>query len=212
MSELKLVAEARTEVGKSVAGRLRREGKVPGILYGELKQPIPIALDAHDLAMGLREHYSVVNLNIDGKSYRCIVREVQYHPVNGKILHVDFMGIKANQEVEMEVPIEFVGKPAGVKEGGIFDEIKHTVDILVLPKNIPDVIEVNVDNLKIGDALRLKDLESDKYKILGDPEDVVCRVAAPHGVEEVAAEEEGEEEAEPEVISKGKEKEEEEEA
>lgn len=212
MSELKLVAEAREEVGKSVAGRLRREGKVPGILYGELKNPIPIALNEHDLTLGLREHYSIVNLAINGKSYRCIVREVQYHPVTGRILHVDFMGIKANQAVEMEVPIEFEGSPAGVKEGGIFDEIKHVATILVLPKNIPDVIRVNVEDLKIGDALRLKDLQNDKYEILGDPEDVICRVEAPHGAEVTeVAEGEEEETAEPEVISKGKESKEEEE-
>ncbi len=210
MSELKLAAATREGVGSSDAGRLRRQGKVPAVLYGEFKKPFHIALDEHDLTLGLREHYSVVNLSIDGKSHRCIVRDVQYHPVTGRILHVDFMGIKANQAIEMEVPVVFEGKPAGVKNGGIFDEIKHAVDILVMPKNIPDVIRVNVDNLEIGDALRLKDLKTDAYEILGDPEDVICRVEAPHGVEEPAAGElEEEEAAEPEVISKGKEKEEE---
>ncbi len=211
MSELKLAAELREGVGSSVAGRLRRQGKVPAVLYGEFKKPFHIALDEHDLSIGLRGRYSIVNLSIDGKSYRCIVRDVQYHPVTGRILHVDFMGIKANQAIEMEVPVVFEGKPAGVKNGGIFDEIKHAVDILVLPKNIPDVIRVNVEQLEIGDALRLKDLQTDAYQILGDPEDVICRVEAPHGVEEPTAEEAGEEEeaAEPEVISKGKEKEEE---
>ncbi len=212
MSELKLAAETREGIGSSVAGRLRRQGKVPAVLYGEFKKPFHIALDEHDLTLGLREHYSIVNLTIDGKAHRCIVRDVQYHPVTGRILHVDFMGIKANQAVEMEVPVVFEGKPEGVKNGGIFDEIKHVVDILVMPRNIPDVIRVNVEKLDIGDALRLKDLQTDAYEILGDPEDVICRVAAPHGVEEepTAEELEEEESAEPEVISKGKEKEEEE--
>ncbi len=210
MSELKLIAEAREESGKSVAGRLRRQGKVPGIFYGELKKPISLTLDEHDLTLGLRGHHSTVNLTINGKSYRCIVREVQIHPVSGRVLHVDFMGIKANQQVEMEVSIEFEGKPEGVKDGGIFDEIKHVAQILVLPKNIPDVIRVNVENLKIGDALRLRDLQTDNYEILGDPEDVICRVEAPRGIEEETLEEATEEEAEPEVISKGKEDKEEE--
>ncbi len=210
MSELKLAAETRDGVGSSVAGRLRRQGKVPAVLYGEFKKPFHIALDEHDLTLGLRGHYSIVNLTIDGKSHRCIVRDVQYHPVTGRIIHVDFMGIKANQAVEMEVPIEFEGKPAGVKSGGIFDEIKHAVDILVMPRNIPDVIRVNVDNLEIGDALRLKDLQNENYEILGDPEDVICRVEAPRGIEEAEEEVAEEEETEPEVISKGKEKEEEE--
>ena len=210
MSELKLAAETREGVGSSVAGRLRRQGKVPAVLYGEFEKPFHIALDEHDLSLGLRGHYSIVNLTIDGKSYRCIVRDVQYHPVTGRIIHVDFMGIKANQAVEMEVPIEFEGKPAGVKSGGIFDEIKHAVDILVMPRNIPDVIRVNVDNLEIGDALRLKDLQNENYEILGDPEDVICRVEAPRGIEEAEEEVAEEEETEPEVISKGKEKEEEE--
>ena len=210
MSELKLAAETRDGVGSSVAGRLRRQGKVPAVLYGEFKKPFHIALDEHDLTLGLRGHYSIVNLTIDGKSHRCIVRDVQYHPVTGRIIHVDFMGIKANQAVEMEVPIEFEGKPAGVKSGGIFDEIKHVVNILVMPRNIPDVIRVNVDNLEIGDALRLKDLQNENYEILGDPEDVICRVEAPRGIEEAEEEVAEEEETEPEVISKGKEKEEEE--
>lgn len=210
MSELKLAAETREGIGSSIAGRLRREGKIPAVLYGEFKKPFHIALDEHDLTLGLRGHYSIVNLTIDGKPYRCIVRDVQYHPVTGRIIHVDFMGIKANQAVEMEVPIVFEGKPAGIKSGGMFDEIKHTADILVMPRNIPDAIRVNVDDLEIGDALRLKDLQADAYEILGDPEDVICRVEVPRGVEELEEEAAEEEEAEPEVISRGKEKEEEE--
>ena len=207
MTALKLSAEKREGTGKSAARKYRRQGKIPAILYGEDKEPVHVVIDEHDLTVGLRGHHSVINLVIGGKAHRCIVREVQYHPVTSKILHVDFLGIQGHEKIQMEVPIRFDGKPEGVREGGIFDEIKRTLDIEVLPENIPDEIIINVDNLKIGDAIRIKDLATDKYDVLGDPEDVICRVEAPHvaEVEKVEAEEEEEEAAEPEVVAKGKE-------
>ncbi len=206
MTALKLSAEKREDTGKSAARKYRRQGKIPAILYGEDKAPVHVVIDEHDLVVGLRGHHSVINLEIDGKPHRAIVREVQYHPVTSKILHVDFLGIQGHDKIQMEVPIRFEGKPEGVRDGGIFDEIKRSLDIEVLPENIPDEIVINVDELKIGDAIRLKDLANDKYDVLGDPEDVICRVEAPRAaeVEEVSAEEE-EEAAEPEVLAKGKE-------
>ncbi len=206
MTALKLSAEKREDTGKSAARRYRRQGKIPAILYGEDKEPVHVVIDEHDLVVGLRGHHSVINLEIDGKPHRAIVREVQYHPVTSKVLHVDFLGIQGHDKIQMEVPIRFEGKPEGVRDGGIFDEIKRTLDIEVLPENIPDEIVINVDDLKIGDAIRIKDLANDKYDVLGDPEDVICRVEAPRAaeVEETAAEEE-EESAEPEVLAKGKE-------
>ncbi len=206
MTALTLSAEKREDKGKSAARKYRRQGKIPAVLYGENKEPVHVVIDEHNLTLGLRGHHSVINLEIDGKPHRCIVREVQYHPVTSKILHVDFLGIQGHEKIEMEVPIRFEGKPEGVREGGIFDEIKRTLDIEVLPENIPDEIIINVDALKIGDAIRIKDIQSDKYEVLGDPEDVICRVEAPHVAEEAEAEAEEEEEAaEPEVVAKGKE-------
>ncbi len=212
MTELRLSAEKRDGLGKSAARKFRREGKVPAVLYGEEKKPVHLILDEHDLTIGLRGHHSVVFLEIDGKPHRCIVREVQYHPVTSKILHVDFMGISGHDKIEMEVPIRFEGRPEGVRLGGMFDEVKRVLDIAVLPEDIPDEIVINVENLNIGDALRIRDLKFDKYEVLGDPDDVICRVEAPKMAEEPEAEAEGEEEAaEPEVMAKGKEAKEEEE-
>ncbi|WP_456406269.1 50S ribosomal protein L25 [Caldithrix abyssi] len=206
MAALKLSAEIREDKGKSAARRYRRQGKIPAILYGEDKEPVHVLVDEHDLGIGLRGHHSVINLVIKGKPHRCIVREVQYHPLTSKVLHVDFLGIQGHDKIEMEVPIKFEGKPEGVRDGGIFNEIKRILDIAVLPENIPDQIVINVDSLKIGDAIRLKDLQSEKYEVLGDPEDVICRVEAPHVAEVEAAEAEEEEEiTEPEVMAKGKE-------
>ncbi|NOX88947.1 MAG: 50S ribosomal protein L25 [Calditrichaeota bacterium] len=210
MTELKLAAEKREGIGKSVARKLRRGGKIPAVLYGEIEDPIKIAIDEHDLNVGLRGHHSVIVLEIDGEPHKCIIRDVQYHPVTSRILHVDFMGIKAHERIQMEIPVEFEGKPEGVKEGGIFDEIKRILEISVLPENIPDVIKINVDNLEIGQSIRIKDLQFDGFDVLGDPDDVICRVEAPRGAEEVEEEEVEEEEMEPEVISKGKEDKEEE--
>lgn len=203
MAETILDVEKREEKGKANVRRLRRTGKVPAIIYGEVEQPLAVSIDAHTFEMMMKESHSIINLKLQGKDQQVIVREIQYHPVRGNVLHVDFMGVKKGQKITLAVDIHYVGKTAGEQEGGIFSTVKQEVNISVLPKDVPDFIEVDISGLVIGGALRVKDVQLENVEFLDDLEDVICRVELPKIQEEVVEEdiEEEEEEAEPEVIT-----------
>lgn len=204
MSEVILNAEIREGNGKANAGRLRRTGRVPAIIYGEIENPTSISIDAHELAMYLREKHALINLTLDGKTHRVVVRDIQNHPVKGGITHIDFLEVKKGNKITMVVPITFVGSPVGVKEGGLIDKIRHELNIAVLPKDIPNEIVVNIENLELGESVRVSDVEVGNFELMDDPQDVLCRVAVPRAEVEVEVEEEEEleeEMAEPEVIT-----------
>ena len=158
MTETRLAIEQRSEKGKAAARRLRRSGRIPAVIYGEVKEPIPISIDDHTLTMLLKQNISTISLSLDDKKHQVIVRDIQYHPVKDTILHVDFMQVKKGHKITMSVPVRFEGKPAGVKEGGIMDMVKHEIEIAVLPKDIPDEIIANIEDLALGEAFRVKDL------------------------------------------------------
>ena len=204
MTEAMLAIEQREAKGSAASRRLRREGKVPAVIYGEIKEPLRISMDSHELNLMLKKKQSMVNLALGEDKHQVIIRDIQFHPVEGTVLHVDFLEVKKGQKLTMTIPVQFEGNPAGVKEGGILDKIRHEVEISVLPKDIPDFIIVNIENLAMGDSLRVKDLDALNFEILTEPDSVLCRVETPRAeVEpEAEAEDEFEEEtAEPEVIT-----------
>ena len=205
MSEMILNAEVRENSGKADARRMRRAGRIPAIIYGEIDTPASASVDAHELKMLLRKKHALINISLSGKTHRVIVRDVQYHPVSSNYLHIDFMEVKKGQKLTMAIPVTFEGTAEGVKEGGMLDVIRHEVNISVLPKDIPNEIVVNVENLVLGDTIRVEDLNAENFEILDEARDVLCRVEIPRGPAEDEEEEEeeeiDEEMAEPEVIT-----------
>ncbi len=208
MKDSVLVAEKRDTMGKAEARRIRRAGRVPAVIYGEVDAPKTMTVDAHDLDVFLRQGHSVLNIKLEGKEQQAIIREIQRHPVHSNILHVDFLGLKKGHKISLNVPLHFEGKAKGINEGGRFFSLKHEVQIEVLPKDVPDEIMVNIDDLGLNDSLRVKDLEKENVIFLDDPEDIICRVEIPKVVEEPTVDEEAElegveeeESAEPEVIT-----------
>lgn len=205
MSQSVLTVSKRMGRGTSSARRLRREGKVPAVFYSESKEPTALEIDSRSFDVMLREGHQIINLNVDGKEEQVIIREIQRHPVNSSVLHVDFLGIRKDHKVTMTIPVQYEGKPKGVKEGGRLFTSRYEVTISVLPKDVPDKIIVNVDDLGLNEAIRVKDLKIENYQILDDAEELLCRVEIPKAVEEpvAAVVEPGaeEEKAEPEVIT-----------
>jgi len=204
MVETILAAEKREDRGKAAARRLRRTGRIPATLYGEIKEPMALSVDAHQMEMLLRKNFSTIDLDFNGKKHQVILRDIQRHPVHDGLIHIDFMQVKKGRKINMSVNVEFVGVPNGVKVGGILDKVKHVVEISVLPKDIPEIITLNIEHLEMGDAIRVKDIPSDNFELLDDPEEVLCRIETPRVAETPAEEEElGLEEAaeEPEVIT-----------
>lgn len=206
-----LNVEVRKETGKQIAKRIRRAGKVPGIYYIHGENPVPFSVDAKELRLALTHKSSILDVNLgQAEPAKCIIREVQWHPVHSVPMHVDLMGVRLTEEVTIEVPVQLVGAAPGVKDGGTLQQILRTLEIQCLPLDIPETINVDVSNLNIHDAIYVCDLKYEKIEILNDLEQIVVSVLAPR-LEEVAAPAtpEATEAAEPEVIERGKKAEEE---
>lgn len=205
MSESQLNARVREELGKGNVGRIRRTGEVPCILYGVEKDTVSLSINKRDIEKILSEAHAMITLNFDGKEQRTVIKEVQYHPLKGNIIHVDFQRVKAGQELSVSVPIKFVGSAPGSQVGGVFQELKSDLDITCLPRHLPEVVEIDISNLNIGDSIHVSDLDLENITIKHDSTTTICSLAAPKKIEEEVPETEEEEieeeEAEPEVIT-----------
>jgi large subunit ribosomal protein L25 len=203
----------RSRTGKGAARSLRRQGKVPGVIYGHDRAAEPVAVDTTALLKmlgGIQASTTIVDVTVDGRpAVKALIREIQRDPVKpADILHVDLYEVKADEEITVSVPLELVGIPDGVRNfGGVLDQVLHELELEVLPSEIPDHLDVDVTNLAIGQALFVRDVHVPKGRVLNAPELAICSVVAPRA-EEVApapVEEAAVAPAEPELIRKPKE-------
>ncbi len=211
MEDAKLIAKKRDLQGTSNSRRMRRAGSLPGIIYGEGKEASPVQLDMHAFEELLHHHATetlITEIAMDGAGdVSVLVKDVQRHPVKGSILHVDRLKIIAGQAIQVDILLSLVGEAAGVKEGGILDQVMHSISIECLPRNLVESIEVDVSEMGIGDTLCVADLAlGTKFTTTIEEDAIVASVAVPRAEEE--PEEEGladaAEGAEPEVISEKK--------
>jgi large subunit ribosomal protein L25 len=219
MATATLSASPRTGTGKGASRTLRQSGQIPAVIYGHARQAQSLALNAREFDR-LLEHVTastVIELTLDGKTSRTLIREIQRHPFKRDVLHVDFQELVAGEKVTVEVPLTYVGTPAGVRDGGILDQIKHELTVEADPTVLPEHFEVDVSGLTIGHALYVRDIHvPEGVSVQDDPDSPVALVAAPRAetpVEPMPAIEGAAPEAapEPELIRKPKEGEEEEE-
>jgi len=207
-----LEAQPRTPGTKNDARRVRREGRIPAVVYGAGKSAVPVAVDPRQVSRILHSetgHNSVFDLALDGEKSKAMIVDWQYEPIKGSLLHIDLKRIAMDQKLRVNVPIELVGEPAGVKQqGGILEQIAREVEIECLPGDIPNEIALNVSELVFGMVLRVSDLpKNDKLKYLSDPEQPVAHIISIKEEEapaEAAVGEAAAAPAEPEVIKKGK--------
>ena len=207
MASAKLAAKARDNSGKGVSRKLRSEGRVPAVVYGHGRDPLSLSINTRELER-LLDHIAaestVIDLDIDGKPSRTLIREIQRHPFKRQILHVDFQELVAGEKISVSVPIVLVGVPDGVRmDGGILDISMRELEIEVDPSNIPNHVEIDVTKLTIGSSVHVRDIPlPEGVEVLDDLDASVCVVSAPRAaVEETpAAEGEVEVAAEPEVI------------
>ena len=210
MATVSLSAKARETLGKGNARKLRQGGEVPAVIYGHSREAQSLSLNTRDVEKLLTQiagTSTVVELTIDGKTARTLIREVQRHPFKRQVLHVDFQELVAGEKVTLSVPLRFHGTPIGVREnGGILEEVLHQVHLRVDPMSIPDHIDVDVTPLTIGHSFHIADLKLPEGAEVMDEEDAtVCIVSAPRAVvEETPVAAEGAAVAEPELIRKAK--------
>jgi large subunit ribosomal protein L25 len=209
--QLKLTAQTRLTSGRSAVNKIKKQGLVPAVVYGGKEPPVKLTVNAREignmLAHATSEHF-LVDLEIADGSNRtnrlALVQEVQHHPIKGHVLHIDFHAVKADEELHAEIPVETVGEPTGVKNyGGILEIAMHSIEVACLPKDLPEIITIDVTALGIGDAIHIKDIQFPAgVTTTADGELTVVRVAAP----KVEVEPEPTAEAaQPEVIKEKKE-------
>jgi len=218
MEEIKLDVQVREEIGSRQLKVVRGEDMIPGIVYGGGKKNTVVKIDRRTFERIRRQHEGesiILHLNVlEGekklRDYSVIVTEEQHNPVSEDIMHIDFKRISLKEEIEVKVPVKTLGEPIGVKQGGgSVDHHLWELDVICLPTDMPERIDIDVSELEIGQAVHVKDLPlPEGVKTNHDPEDIVASVVPPMKEEEEVPVED--EDAEPEVIGEKKEGKEEE--
>jgi len=164
MSQYTLNTQARTQKGRSASRRLRKANRVPAILYGKHTAPEGLSVETPEFTKLLKAvggRAVLVELNIEGRAEKALsfIQEVQRDPITDRFLHIDFQAVKADEKIELEVPVRTKGEAVGVKtQGGVLEVIAHQLRIRCLPANLPSAVEIDVSALKVGEVLKVGDL------------------------------------------------------
>ncbi len=210
-----ITAKERTGRGRNDSRRLRREGKVPVTIYGGGIDTVAGVTELKDLAAIIRSESGVntlFTLEMEGQEdARVIFQDRQIHPVTGRLIHADIRRLAKGEKIELTVPVNLIGEPAGVRdEGGLLDQVVRELRVYCTPSNIPESIDVNVEELNVGESVHLSDVPAmEDVDFMDDPESVLASVVF---VKEIEEEPEVEEGLEPEIVGEeGSDEEEEEE-
>ena len=188
MEQNTLVGYERNSFKKGPAGRLRKEGKIPAVIYGHNK-PVHISVSAteFDSKFHIISENTLISITVDGKDYEVLVKDSQENMILGKITHLDFYEVERGKVLKTRIPVILTGTSVGVKEGGLLEQHLHEIDIECLPKDIPAKIELDITELQLGESIHISDLKmADEVKILNSMDQSVV------GVTTVKAEEEPE--------------------
>lgn len=194
MKSIDVKGTARTATGKKATQEIRKAGSVPCNLYGEARgeNGLPVALSFSTTAEELRklvyspDIYSV-NLNIDGKEYKAVMKELQFHPVTDKLLHVDFYEITEEKPIVMEVPIKLNGLAEGVKAGGKLAASVRSLKVRAPYTQIPEVLNIDVTHLGLGKVIKVAELKFEGLELVTSPSVVVCQVKMTRAAASAAA-------------------------
>lgn len=189
MKQVEIIGYSRANLGKKGSKDLRLDSNVPCVLYGgesQLHFHVPMFLFRDIVYTG---EACTVLLNLEGKQYKCVVQEVQYHPINEMLLHVDFLALDEKKEVKMNIPIKFEGTSPGVIKGGKLVQKVASLQVKALPKNLPDVIMVDISKLELAKSVKVGEIKTKDYAILNSKAIPVCTITIPRSLkqEEAAA-------------------------
>ncbi len=219
MKQTTLIAQSRDLKGKAAAGRLRRTGFFPAVIYAEGRPGVNIQVNEHDFVMMLRSHRSgnmILDLALEGtdKPFKVMLKAMQHHPLNGRVIHVDFYEVSMTRKIDIEINLRLTGTPVGVaNEGGVLEHGLRVLNMTCLPGDVLEELVVDISGLHINESIRVSDVPVDtsKFEVLDGPDQVVAAVAVPRA-EAVATTAEGEEgaaegEGGPEVLTEKKDEE-----
>ncbi|RLC55064.1 MAG: 50S ribosomal protein L25 [Candidatus Cloacimonadota bacterium] len=191
---IKINAEKRDLGKRSDLTELRKEGFIPGIIYGAGQEGIKIAFNARDYTREYKKSIGAVaffDITVDGKTYKTFIKEKQIHPLTREVVHIDFLELHKGKSITIDVPINFIGEALGTKEGGVFEIIHRAIQVTCLPKDIPEEISFDISSMNIGDSIHFKDLDisEDIATELSD-EITIAILSVPKVIEESEEEEE----------------------
>jgi len=190
---ISLSAEARPSAGKGASRAIRRAGRVPGIIYGDGKEPTQISLEPRELSRAIHRAgflATIVDVSVDGTVHRTLPRDIQFHPVTDNALHVDFMRVGAGAEVHVSVPVSFTGHESapGLRRGGILNIVRHSVDIVCAVDAIPERLVVDLTGLEIGESVHIETVTMPEgvKPVLGTRDSTIASIATSSAVREEA--------------------------
>ena len=200
---LTLPAETRDRAGKGASRALRREGRVPAVIYGGKEEPTPIHVEAKELVRQLGTgHFmnSIVMIDVGGKAVRTIPKDVAMHPVSDRPVHVDFLRLSKDSKIQVAVPVIFINEEAspGLKKGGVLNVVRHELELVCESDKIPDDIQIDVTGLEVGDSIHISNvnLPEGSVSAITDRDFTIATIVAPSAMKSDAGEgEEGEAEA-----------------
>ena len=188
MKSIEIKGSLRTEVGKKATKAIRKQGSVPCIIYGG-KENINFFVETPALKpLVYTPNVYLVKIDVDGKTCTAIMKELQFHPVTDEILHIDFVEISDDKVIFMNIPIRVVGNSIGVKKGGRLSLVKRALKVKALPKNLPDVLEVDVETLDVGQSIKVGDLNFENLTVLNNNREPVVSILSSRTTAKVAAE------------------------
>lgn len=193
-----LKAEARERVGKGSARHLRRNGKIPAVIYGDKQPPLAIALPRKDVTLKIHAGgfmTTVLAIEVDGKKIEVLPKEYQLDPVRDFVMHVDFLRVSKDSVVTVEVPVQFLGEDVspGIKRGGVLNIVRHAIELQCAAGNIPDLVEIDISKLDIGDTIHISavNLPADTVPTITDRDFTIASIAAPAGLRSEGSVEDG---------------------
>ena len=194
METIDLIGYKREDLGKKYSKKLRAEGSVPCVLYGKDENK-----HFHTPMILFREliytpEVKFVNMDIEGEEHLCILQDAQFHPVSETILHADFLALQDDKKVKMDIPIKFTGTSPGIQQGGKLSQKLRSIKVEALPKDMPDVITVDITGLVLGKSVKIGDLPEADYTILNSPLVTIGSVTIPRSLRSAQSKGEGEDE------------------
>ncbi|ROT46897.1 50S ribosomal protein L25/general stress protein Ctc [Candidatus Cardinium hertigii] len=190
MKTIEILGYKRANLGKVESKKLRIDAQVPGVLYGGTDQvhfSVPMVF-LRDLVYTPHAHF--VDLNIEGSVYRCILQEIQFHPVSEMILHVDFLQIFDDKKIKMEIPTACTGKAKGVEKGGVLSKKQRKLVVFAYPKDMPSVLDIDVSELDLGHIVRVHQIPTKHYTILALPNTPIASIEIPRALRSATSKEE----------------------
>jgi len=194
----KLSAQVRERAGKGVARALRREGKIPAVLYGDKQEPITLSVlsgEVTKLYNTGRAMSTLIDLDIDGTNHRAITRDLQFDPVRDTVLHADFLRLGKGSTISVEVQVHFSNEETcpGIRRGGVLNVVRYTVDLICPADSIPEAIEVDLAEADIGDSIHISaiNLPNGVVPAISDRDFTIATIAAPAGLKSESGDDEG---------------------